>query len=269
MAPSKASPKKRGRPKKELAHGDDGKPHRIYDVTDFALYDSDGNIVPERLQMWTYLAREDCSRKCKVAGEECPNTLKWHGQARISFICPHRRDYVIKMFGKSHVEITIATDDWSYFHKWESVLLIDEDHKTQGKRVIFSQQLQAIKNGATLSDCFDMEGANYQSVRSAEVALYYKEPLRPVAPRETILIQSIDDVPFDAYRVSGRYWDGYDAHPVIYINQAKLNYTYIELSEITGRQPFRLGGRYNRSARHDKVYIYGLSEFDYSHLIDI
>ncbi len=255
----KPVPKKRGRPPKVLAEGDDGKPHRIWDITDFSLYDEDNNVVPSRLEMWTHLSGDDCSRKLKLAGEECPNTHKWHGQARISFNCPHRWEYVKKLFGSSHIEITVATDDWSYFHKWESVLLLNVDYRKQGVRVIFAEQNIAIAQGATLKECAELPGANYQSVKSAELMMKLYEPERPSAHREVIRVSSASSVPSGVYRVPSsdlRFWDKYDGQKSIFVNQAVLNINVHLLSQITGSAPFTVNR--TREARYDKVYIYGL-----------
>ncbi len=255
------SSKKRGRPKKVLAEGDDGKPHRIYDITDFSLYDADNNIVPARLEMWTHLSGDDCSRKLKLAGEECPNTGKWHGQARISFNCPHRWAYVIKLFGNSHIEITVATDDWSYFHKWESVLLLNVDYRKQGARVVFAEQNIAIAQGATLKECAELPGANYQSVKSADLMMKLYEPERTTAPRELIHVDSASSVPPGVYRVPTsdlRWWDKYDGHKSIFINQAVLNINVPLLSQLTGSAPFTVNR--TREARYDTVYVYGLNK---------
>ncbi|AXQ66519.1 MAG: putative replication-associated protein [Cressdnaviricota sp.] len=276
-------PKKRGRPRKQFSKdsakdAELHKPHDCWDFTDYVVpyqpvmkYSDAGELnaaAQIRMDFWTGLG--DSLKTLEIAHEICPDTQRPHGQGRVRFTRKIRFEALKKILPPDvHFEPSACQICDMYLRKHDSVALVNIDNRHQGKRVVFSEQLQAIKDGATLNVCIDMEGANYQSIRAAEITLYHKEPLRPVAPRETILIESIDEVPFDAFRLPNKYWDGYDAHPVIYINQAKLGFTMIELSEITGRQPFRLGGRNNRSARHNTIYIFGMSELEYSRLIDI
>ncbi len=245
----------RGRPRKVRHENDDGASHRIWDITDWALFDTEGNLDEARLARWKRLSEPDCTRKLMIAKEIAPNMLNLHGQARVSFNCPHSFVYVTKLFASLHVEVTKATDDWSYFLKFDSEILIDVDNRKQGQRNVFKQQLEVIKNGGTVRDCMELPGANYQSVRAAELLMKYHEPPRPQAPR-TVQYTPPTEWSWtpDSYVVRSKaYWDGYDAHSTIVINNLVCKYTIPELAQIIGVQPHTVS--HGRQARWDHVII--------------
>lgn len=252
-----------GRPKKQRAEGDDGRSHRIWDITDWALYDNRQrgcpHVIPERLAMWEHMSREDSCRKLMIAGEEAPDTGHWHGQCRISFLCPHRFEYVQKLFGQ-HCEPTVATDDWSYFKKFGSEKLIDVDHRRQGRRCIFKTQLEMIQQGDNLRAIGQETGTNGHTMRSAQLAMEFYEPERPTAKRQVHLVANDDaPMPTGIYRLNDyRFWNRYDAHLDVYIDQKDCKLTIRQLQKVCGPAPFQVGR--GRQARWDHVYISGLSD---------
>lgn len=247
----------RGRPKKVRDKNDDGKAHYIWEFTDNPLYDQDGNRDETRFARFQEWAKDpSCCKKMMMAEETAPTTGKKHGQGRVSFRRAHTFDYVSKLFG--HVEVTVCTDDWSYFRKLDSVLLINEDHRQQGRRNVFKEQLEAIKAGANQRECALLEGANYQSNRGAELSLNLFEPERPHAPREVELVHSQELLPAGIYRLNDmRFWNGYDAHESVFINQSVCKLTVPQLKMVCGPAPFRVGR--GRQARFTKVYLAALS----------
>ena len=255
---------KMGRPRKVRAPGDDGESHRIWDVTDFALY-HDGDITrinAERLAWWQRNAQPDMCKKLMIAAEEGEDLGRAHGQVRICFPQPHREPYVRKLMGKSHTEVTFYKDDWSYFNKWGSTLLIDVDHRHQGSRPTFREQKDLITHGATLRECHELAGVNYQVARTAELLIGYHEPARPTADREIHLVESpAAPMPSDVYRLEQDYghnrWHRYDAHESIYIDQLDLKLSTYRLTKLCGPGGLQVGGR---KARWEHVYISGLNE---------
>lgn len=256
-----------GRPKKQRVSGDDGNPHRIWDITDWALYTEDTRytdipvIDPVRLAMWEHMSREDSCKKLMLAGEQADNSKGYHGQCRITFPCPHRFEYVKKLFGQ-HCEPTVAKDDWSYFKKFGSEKLIDVDYKVQGRRNAFAEQKELIREGANIRECLDVVGANWQTVRNGEMLMKYIEKPRDVAPRVVHLVTDDSSaMPTGVYHVTDYRtgWEGYDAHKDIYIDQLECKLTIQQLKKVTGSGAFRiLFGR--RQAKWDHVYISGLSD---------
>lgn len=252
---------KKGRPVKERLPGDNGKPNKSYDFTDNQLFDqATGEPIPERLAFWQKLAREqdgDGLMKIMIARERAPTTGRWHGQGRLTFRMAHRWKFVNDILPPLWFEDTKAIGDWCYFLKYDTTLILDIDNRKQGKRHIFAEQVEAIKNGANLRDCIEMEGANYQSMRAAELKLKYIEPPRPPGPREVTPIPAFEP-PMDAYALTNKWFDGYDAHDTICIDQRLCQFSAIELRRICGYHCFRLP-RTGRQARWNKVLIYGCS----------
>lgn len=249
-----------GRPKKQRQQGDDGNPHRIWDITDWALYDANNQVIPERLDMWQHMSREDSCKKLMIAGEEAPDTKRMHGQCRITFPCPHRFDYVKKLFGQ-HCEPTVATDDWSYFKKFGSDKLIDVDYKVQGRRNAFAEQKELINAGANIRECLDVVGTNWQTIRNGELLMKYIEKPREVSPRIVHIVgDNTSAMPTDVYHLTNwNDWYGYDGHKDLYIDQILCKLSIHQLRRCIGSGPFRVS-RGLRQAKWDHVYISGLGD---------
>lgn len=246
----------RGRPRKERDANDDGKTHRIWDITDWDLFQGEA-LNEDRFARWKRLSEPDCTRKLMVAKELSPKTQRLHGQCRVSFNVPHTFDYVRKLFPESHVEVTVATNDWSYFLKFDSSLMLDIDNRRQGQRNIFKDQLEAIKTGSNVRDCMELPGANFQSVRSAELLMKYHEPPHPGTSRTVQYVSKSDDWTWtpDKYVLrSKQYWDGYDAHSTLVINQGVCNFTRSELSQIMSSCPHTVS--FGRQARWTNIIIF-------------
>ncbi len=223
--------------------------HSSWDFTDF-------QTTEERLAEWKHLKYKTLI----IAEETCPTTGKVHWQGRITFRRKYRFPQAKKVLGEQiHLEPTSCCVDDNYCRKFGTRCIIDDDTRHQGSRVVFKTQLEAVKNGATVRECMELEGANYQSFRSAELMMSYLEPERPHAPREVHLVATASSaVPTAVYRLNDmRFWNGYDAHTDIFINQSVCKLTLPQLKMVCGPAPFRVGR--GRQARFDHVYISGLT----------
>lgn len=270
MAPTPA-PKKRGRPPKVFSkdtakNAELHKPHDCWDFTDYVVpyqplmeYSDASDLTGpaiKRMTFWTGLG--DSIKTLEIAHEICPDTQRPHGQGRIRFTRKIRFEALKKLLPPDvHFEPSVCTKCDMYLRKHDSITLVKIDNRHQGKRNIFREQHDAISTGATVTECAQMDGANYQSVRSAELLMKYIEPERATAPREVQQVDSAERVPANVYRLQDyRYWDGYDAHSAIYIRQGICKLTLPQLRQICGSAPFRLPR--GRQARHNIVYISGL-----------
>lgn len=263
MAPTPA-PKKRGRPPKVFSKDPDEnyqlhKPHDSWDFTDYVVPFSavPASICPgvgtQRLDFWLGLK----FKTLRIASEVCPDTQRLHGQSRILFNRKYRFEQLKKILPPDvSFRPSKCTADDNYLRKHDSVTLVDIDNRCQGRRNIFREQGDAIAEGATIRECRVMEGANYQSIRSAELLMKYIEPERPTEKREVIIVPNAAQVPMDVYRVQDRYWDGYDAHDAIYVRHGVTNFSIAIMSQLTGPAPFRVCR--GRQARYNKIYISGL-----------
>ena len=257
-----ATVKARGRPKKvfsdvaelnALLH----KPSHSWDFTDHGLFDDDGVINPSRLAEWEKLSDVDNATRIKIAREQCPKTGKWHGQGRIVMKRKFRFEAFKKLVPGVHVEATVCLIDWGYFSKFGTELVLDRDHRHQGKRVIFADQAKAITEGATLMDCSEMEGANYQSLRSAQLLMEFREPCRPISPRTVSRVSCDTEVPTDPdvyHLADDKFWNGYDAHKSVFIDLPLLGLSDLRVKRLCGQAPMRVG-RYGRQYRSNHVYL--------------
>ena len=191
-----------------------------------------------------------------------------HGQFRMIFYCPMRFASVQKLLGPDvHLEETICTQDDNYTRKWGSEVIISYDNRNQGKRCIFKDQAQLIKDGATIRECIDLPGANAQSVRSAEILMAYIEPPRPVAAIEVLYSETnqleaiYSREGSNLYRppVTGQrldFWTGYDAHASVVIDCALHQVCPKTLRQWISPCPFLIntkGGA--RQARYTRIYV--------------
>jgi hypothetical protein len=223
------------------------------------LYKKNGDLDNARLAAWQRMCDGMGCKYLELAGE-AGETGYLHGQGRIVFRRAYRRSQLRKLFPELHWEPTICKQDCLYLRKADSVTLLKYDGRVQGQRLVFSEQREAIQQGSSLRDCTLMDGANYQSLRSAEMLFAYFEPERPEAPRDVHLVPPTGaGMPPDVYRLRNvAFWDGYDAHKCIYVNQSLLKLTTPQLAQIIGPAPFRAGR--TRQARFDTVYISGLPD---------
>ena len=171
----------RGRPRK--VHSVDPEldallklPHVSWDFTDNPLYDEDNNLVESRLEQWRRWCGPDGCKMLKIAEEEAPKTGKFHGQGRIIFRRKYRRAQLQKLWPDVHWEPTKAQKDMLYLMKPYTHFVLEYDDRHQGKRNVFLEQKEAVKSGSNIRECSELEGANYQSIRSAEILMTYFEP---------------------------------------------------------------------------------------------
>ena len=270
--------KKRGRPRKVYTQDENKdahfrRSHYAWDFTDYVVCNQ-ADIAPfpdaevsdaaeKRLLWWKSLEYNTLH----IAHEICPETGRPHGQGRIRLKRRYRFDALKKIFPADvHFEPSVCTVDDNYLRKWGSQTIVEEDHRRPGVRNIFAAQTQLIKDGATIRDCMALEGANYQSVRSAELQMKYIEPERPVELRD-VVFGDICDVPSGVYQlVDPTSWQGYDAHKEIHINQRVLNFSTAKLLQLCGPHPTRVGNQ-GRQARYDRVYISGIDPVQRARMI--
>jgi len=239
------------------ASGDDGKPHCTWEFTDWGLFDHDTGVVDDaRAQFWRTVARPDMCRKIMIGKELAPETAHWHAQIRVSFNRNYRHSQLLKLFPPMHWEVTKCPHDWLYYAKWGTELWLDVDNRQQGRRNVFKEQLDLVKSGVSVRDCALLDGANYQSIRSAEELVKYFEPERPTAPRAVTLLTDPAQAPPGCFCVQNRHWDGYDRHDAVLINNSVCKFSIPELLQVSGSAPFRVGR--GRQAVHSSTYFVNL-----------
>lgn len=244
----------RGRPRKSVDPAQhDNDTHKSWDFTDFQVVIS-GDIGDARLAEWKHFSYSSLI----IAEEVCPDTGRLHGQGRIVFKRGYRWTQMKKILAPDvSFQASKCTADDNYCRKMGTRCLIN-DRGHQGKRSVFKEQLEAVQAGSTLRECSELEGANYQSLRSAELLMVYNEPERAHAPRVVHVVDANAAMPSGCYRLNEmRFWNGYDAHTDVYINQSVCKLTPAQLRLVTSPAPFRVGR--GRQARFNHIYISGLS----------
>lgn len=122
---------------------------------------------------------------------------------------------------------------------------------TQGKRSVHSEVLQMVSSGKSMRDIVEVEGANYQTLKSAELLFRYKEKKRDWCPK-VIWIYGVPRVGktryiydnFDSESIfvqnakSLKFWMGYDAHPNVLIDEVDSATSYPDLKALTDRYPY-------------------------------
>ena len=120
----------------------------------------------------------------------------------------------------------------------------------QNRNYKYQQVLEAIKNGASLKECAQIDPQVLKVPKGdhrnyGEILFECFEPERQVLERQVHYVEDgLSTMPKDIYRLSDmRVWDGYDAHKSVYIDQQQCKLTIAELLTAA------------RQARHDNVYI--------------
>lgn len=233
------------------------KAHSSWDFTDHRVFEE---IDQRRLSDWK---RWCDSQGCKFLemAHEVGEGGKHHGQGRIIFRRNYRLSQLKKLWPDVHWEPTVVAQDCLYLRKPGMETVIHWDDRQQGRRTTFGAQKELIEGGGTVRQCINLEGANHQSARSAEILMKYLESERPCCPRQVCRVGHAADpsIPAGVYRLSNwRVWDGYDAHAAIYVDQRLCKLTLHQLRRVIGSAPFLVG--YGRQARWDVVYLSGLDE---------
>jgi len=211
-----------------------------------------------------------------VYGREiCPDTGTPHLQIYLEFKSPttiavwHN---LVKVKANTTVPVGDAEANIKYctkdgdFDTWG----IPPNTKKPGKRNDFVRMRSAVASGKSLEEICDV-CTSYQSLRSAEILMKYKEVPRPKNCVTVISVQGIDE----AYSKSSAdeiyvpitldNWDGYDGHLEVYIDLAcdMDMRMYQKYRKYLGQFPFRVntkGG--SRHAQYRTLYVSGIHGSD-------
>lgn len=200
--------------------------------------------------------------------EVCPTTNRLHLQIYITF----RRSYSFSSLQKitKTARLERAIDlDWNYELKDMNYIL--DDRRKQGSRTDLKKLKADLEDGHNMRYITNNpEYWNLKNWRTAEKWLTYNEKPRPVAPIEVIVLWGSSGVGktksvYDRYDtgtevfqpVSYKWWDGYDGHKVILIDEFRSDWcSFHQLLRLIDIYPLRVeckGG--SRQAQWDTIYI--------------
>lgn len=126
-------------PKKVTAN----KPAKTWDLT----INNYTEQMIENLKTW-----EDDVTRMVVAKEVGERTGTPHLQMKVTFKVAKRFTQLQKLVGKVHIEESIIDLDFLYCKKLDSDIVININNKKQGKRSDLDDAIEAMKDGATITD---------------------------------------------------------------------------------------------------------------------
>lgn len=198
----------------------------------------------------------------KEAGE----AGRLHLQGRIIFQRVYRLAALKKLHPTAHWEITKAEQDWNYYKKLGSEVIID-DIKQKGQRVDIEQIKKKLKTTNSVGAI--VEEASFQTVRLCEKILQYNEPQRVIGPIKVVWYwgptgtgktRKVFDLhpQAEVFRpVSYKWWEGYDGHKVVLLDDFRKDFCkFHELLTLLDIYPYRVetkGG--SRQIQADTFYI--------------
>lgn len=171
-----------------------------------------------------------------------------------------------KRFPTAHIAAAKGNDEQN--NKYCSKESEYYEHGTisqQGKRTDLDEIRDIIKTTGRMSDVV-MVATSYQSVKMAEQILKYHEPKRDFKPyvrwywgaigtgKTKNAIEIFGDEPYYTTMETAKWWDGYDAHKCLLIDDMRKNFTtFNNLLRILDRYAFSIetkGGTRQLLANH-------------------
>lgn len=201
---------------------------------------------------YTAIQEIDCRYLC--VGREVGDSGTPHLQGYIYFDNPRSFNSVKKLLGvRTHIEIAKGSPlQASNYCKKDGSFLEKGEIPQQGQRSDIQSVRDAINAGQGMRQIVET-ATSYQSIKCAEAILKYKEVHRNWKP-EVIWVfgrsgtgktrWTYDHYPFeDIHKQQGsetKWFDGYDAHPVVLLDEVDSNTSYSVLKELTDRYPCRV-----------------------------
>lgn len=205
------------------------------------------------------LIRDECKYGC-YGREEAPTTGTPHLQGYLEFEHPRHFKRVCQLLRGAWVGVRRGTtlQAAEYAQKTLNVWSHGTIPEGSGRRTDVKQALEAVREGKSIGS-FALD-VNFQTLRHAEVASKYCEPTRDWRPvvtwiygtsgtgKSTLARDLCDDVEPWYSDQNLTWWNGYDAHENVIINDfrahfAPLSTMLLLLDRFPYRVPFKGGSR--------------------------
>lgn len=196
--------------------------------------------------------------------ETCPTTGRPHIEGYVHFKHARSHKSVCGLLSGAHVEAAKGTpvEARAYcvgpYDKGDKHKDYNPSHEeyndlpVQGKRTDIEDVRNQLRNGATMRDITD-GSFNYQDILIAEKWFKYNEQKRskpmeirwyygpPGAGKTRAALEWLGDDVYTASRTTSKFWDGYDAHQGVLIDDFRTDWCkFVELLGITDRYAYQV-----------------------------
>lgn len=200
---------------------------------------------------YTAVLETECRYLC--VGREVGASGTPHLQGYIYFDNPRSFSSVTKKFKRAHVEPAAGSPQQaSDYCKKDGDYVEVGQIPEQGSRSDIQTVREQINAGQGMRQIIET-ATSYQSIRTAEMMLKYKEKVRNWKT-EVIWVHgksgtgktrwAYDRYPHDDIHLQNvsepKWFDGYDAHPVVILDEVDSNVSYSLLKQLTDRYPMKI-----------------------------
>lgn len=200
-----------------------------------------------------YLEISNIECKYMVIGKEVGESGTPHLQGYINLENPRSLASLKKSMKRAHIEVAKGSPlQASQYCKKDGNFIEKGNLPAQGKRTDLEEIREMVDAGSGMREMVD-KAKSYQSIRSAELILKYKEKKRDWKP-EVVWVcgasgtgktrWAYDNYPHeDIHKQPAsetKWFEGYDAHPVVIIDEVDMDTSYSTLKELTDRYPMKV-----------------------------
>lgn len=200
-----------------------------------------------------YLLASSIECRYLVIGKEVGESGTPHLQGYVFLENPRSLASLKKSMVRAHIEVAKGTPlQASIYCKKDGDFIEKGEIPVKGKRTDLDEIRELVNAGQGMREMVD-KANSYQSIRSAELILKYKEKKRDWKP-EVIWVCGksgtgktrwvYDNYPYDDIHkqpaTDTKWFEGYDAHPVVLIDEVDMQTSYSDLKELTDRYAMRV-----------------------------
>lgn len=182
-----------------------------------------------------------------------------HIQGRITFKRAYRLAALKKLHGKAHWEPTIASEDFNYMRKVDSIIIRDEDNTKQGSRTDLNILCNKLRNNETTIEdilinnpiIYHQYGRTLQAVvAQANRSIYRTEMTTGIwywgetgSGKSHKAFENYHPSTHYVYPNDNGWWDGYKGQETVIINDFRGEIPYNQLLQLLDKWPMTVRRR--------------------------